>query len=104
MTSLPTIVEAENYHVQVQWNNNQASQLFNTLFPDVEPALLMESLNILAYLHETKVNPQILPRVIRGIHNIMIGTGLGQVIVHVKGAETNISVRETDSNELKTSS
>ena len=101
MTSLPTIVEAESYHVQVKFNNDQAANLFGTLFPDLNPELLMETLNIVSYLQETSVNPSIIPRVIRGVHNIMLGTGKGQVVVHVQGAMTNVSTKETD-NDLKT--
>lgn len=99
LTSLPTI--AEDYKVQLDHNNEQATQLFSLLFPDLEYNLLFETVNIVSYLQQTLVNPALLPRVIRGIHNIMIGTGKGQVIVHVQGATTNVSVRETD-EELNT--
>lgn len=102
MSSQPTTVEAVQYHVQLEHNNNQATQLFTALFPEIEPGILMETLNIVQYLSQTRVNPQIIPRVIRGIHNIMIGTGRGQVIVHVQGQTTNVSVRETSEEEFKT--
>lgn len=99
MNGLPTI--SEDYQVQLSHNNKQAEGLFSALFPEINPTVIFETLNIVGYLQETKVNPLILPRVIRGIHNVMIGTGKGQVVIHVQGTMTNVSIRETD-EELKT--
>lgn len=102
MNSLPTTVQAQDHFVQLEHNNDQAVTLFTALFPSINQETIMNMFTIISYLQETQVNPQILPRVIRGIHNVMIGTGLGQIIVHVRGNETNVSVRETDAQELKT--
>ena len=97
MSSLPTI--SQDYWVQAEYNGNR---LFDQLFPGlptlVDPQCLIE---IMGFLSETRVNPQILPRVIRGVNNILLGTGKGQVIVHVNGESMNVSVRETD-EQIKT--
>lgn len=101
LNSLPTVRDPGNYPQQANYNETKVVQMFSAIFPDSEPGLLQEALTIVSYLAETNVNPQIIPRVIRGIHNVMIGTGKGQVIVHVQGSTTNVSVRETD-EEIKT--
>jgi hypothetical protein len=94
MNSLPTI-DRLDYYGQLENNNQKMSDLFKGLFPDIE--VPYEYLFELAdFLAETKVNARILPKVIRGVHNILIGTGKGQVIVHVQGEVMNVSVRETD--------
>lgn len=98
MNSLPTVVD---YQAQVDNNNDRFAAMLISVFPDLDTDLMLQTFNVVSYLHETKVNAQILPRVIRGVHNIMIGTGMGQVVVHVQGESTNVSVRETD-QELKT--
>jgi len=100
MTSLPTI-NPESYDFQVSHNNSLTSELFNQMFPGflsfINPDCLFE---IISFLSETHVNPRVLPKVIRGINNIMMGTGSGQVIVHVTKDFMNVSVRETD-EEMK---
>lgn len=95
--SLPTIDPVSNDDLH---NIEQASQIFMTLFPDMGPRV-NEMLQIMSYIEQTHVNPQVLPRVVRGIHNLMIGTGYGQVILHVKGDNVNVQIRETD-GDLKT--
>ena len=100
MTSLPT-VNPQSYEFQLNTNNSQAIKLFQALFPDIGEEMVFEVFNIVSYLSDTKVNPKLLPRVIRGVHNVMIGTGHGQVIVHVDGDMSNVSTRETD-DKLKT--
>lgn len=91
--SLPTIQPVSDIDHQ---NIDQALKLFENLFPEMGPRV-GELVQIMSYLEETHVNPQLLPRVIRGINNLMLGTGQGQVIIHVKNEMTNVQVRETDS-------
>lgn len=99
MKSLPTTVDP--YEREQQHNNQQVAQLMTALFPDI--GLPLEDLyELLHYLNNTKVNASVLPKVIRGVHNISIGTGNGQVIVHVRKDVLNVSVREQD-EEIKAS-
>lgn len=96
MISLPTTQQNyESYDTQLEVNNSKAEELLNQLFPELK--LPREDIfNILSFLQETKVNAQILPKVIRGVYNLTIGTGKGQVIVYVKGETVNVQTRETD--------
>mgnify|MGYP003395011080 CR=1 FL=1 len=81
-------------------NNTQMEVLLRKLFPDiVVPYLYIYQ--TLSFLEETQVNPQILPTIIRAIHNISIGSGRGQVIVHVVDKVVNVSIRE-QSKEVNT--
>jgi hypothetical protein len=69
--------------------------LFKEMFPDLNVPY-KDLYQILLYLEETQVNPEIIAPMIRGVHNINIGTGLGDVIIHVdtnKGV-TNVHIRE----------
>jgi hypothetical protein len=112
MKSLPTIV---SYQGALEHNNTQAEVLLKSIFPDLKvpyeqvanvlrllEAVELDPLSVpydvivrtMAYLQETKVNPEILPHVIRGVYNIRIGTGKGQVIVHIDKNESNVQVRE----------
>ena len=94
LESLPTIVYPTNYHEQLANNNEHASQLLAVIFPQI--TIPYDHLfNIISYLEETGVNPAIIPQVIRGIHNLFIGTGRGQVIVHVSKNKSNVEIRET---------
>lgn len=95
--SLPTIDPVSDNDIH---NVEQATEIFTTLFPEMGTRM-GEVLQIMTYLEQTRVNPQILPRVIRGVHNLIIGTGHGQLILHVKGEQVNIQVRETD-DDIKT--
>lgn len=98
MNSLPTIDQTDYYN-QLNNNNKKMQELFNQMFPDLSvPHEFI--FQMLQFLNETKVNAQILPRVIRGVNNILLGTGKGQVIVHVCKETMNVSIRETD-EELK---
>ncbi len=99
MNSLPTIVE-NVYDVEKNNNDKKMIELFSVLFPDINHALVYDLAKIASYIQETKVNPELLPRVVRGVHNILIGTGKGQVVLHVQKTMTNVSVRETD-EEMK---
>ncbi len=94
MSSLPTVKEIQEALYSDQDRANQ-KQLFGLLFPDLNLAY-DEVFQILSFLQETKVNAQVLPRVIRGVHNLSIGTGKGQVIVHVQRETINVQVREQD--------
>lgn len=88
-----------SYEDESKINNAKMSELFKAIFPDI-PVPYEYMYDLLQYLSTTKVNAGILPRVIRGIHNIEIGTGKGQVVVHVQRDVMNVSVRETD-EEMK---
>lgn len=92
--------DLELYDEQLKVNNAQMEALLKQLFPDLEVPY-RELYNILSFLEETQVNPQVLPKVIRGVHNIEIGTGKGQVVVHVQQETVNVSIREQD-EEVKT--
>jgi hypothetical protein len=94
--SLPTVQQDyESYDKQIEINNAKAEELLGQLFPELK--LPREDIfNILSFLQETKVNAQILPKVIRGVYNLTIGTGKGQVIIYVKGETVNVQTRETD--------
>jgi hypothetical protein len=96
MISIPTVQQDyECYDTQLEVNNKKAEELLGQLFPELK--LPREDIfNILSFLQETKVNAQILPKVIRGVYNLTIGTGKGQVIVYVKGETVNVQTRETD--------
>ena len=96
MISIPTVQQDyQSYDKQLEVNNQKAEELLSQLFPDLK--LPREDIfNILSFLQETKVNAQILSRVIRGVYNLTIGTGKGQVIVYVKGETVNVQTRETD--------
>lgn len=94
MSSLPTI-DLEDYNQQLSINNQKMEGLLKAMFPDLGVPY-EDVYQILLFLEQTQVNSEVLPKVIRGIHNIVIGTGKGQVIVHVQEQMTNVSVREQD--------
>jgi len=101
MSSLPTIVESRAEY-DIEWDNNakKIEELFNAVFPDVHvPCQYIYE--VLKFLEETNVNAGVLPKVIRGVNNILLGTGKGQVIVHVQKNIMNVSVREND-EDIKT--
>jgi hypothetical protein len=95
--SLPTVKDPDEYHTQVENNNGQMEGIMREFFPDFPYfyTSFEEVFKVITYLEETKVNPEILPRVIRGVHNLLIGTGKGQVIIHINNNEANVEVRET---------
>ena len=99
LNSLPTL-EREPYLIESNHNQRKIQELFNKLFPDLltPPEYVYE---ILKFLEETQVNARVLPQIIRGIHNLVIGTGRGQVIVHVQKETMNVQIREQE-EELKT--
>lgn len=92
--------DIEDYNTQLAINNQKMEGLLKALFPDLKVPY-DDVYRVLLFLEETQVNPQMLPKVIRGVHNIVVGTGKGQVIVHVQEETVNVSVREQD-EELKT--
>lgn len=92
--SLPTI-NPDNYESQHSYNNEKMQKLLETLFPELKVPY-DTIFQILSYLQDTGVNGMILPQVIRGIYNLHIGSGEGQVIVHVKNGVTNVQNRENN--------
>lgn len=87
------MTDPDSYDEQLSINNAQMEALLKQIFPDLD--VPYEYLyDTLKFLEETHVNPQVLPRVIRGIHNITIGTGNGEVIVHVRDELTTITAKE----------
>ena len=95
--SLPTISQM-GYKAEADNNNGQIEVVFRQFFPSFPQFSIPfeDVINILSYLEETGVNPQILPRVIRGIKNITLGSGEGEVIVHVKRDIVSVEARERD--------
>ncbi len=106
MSSLPTIINNKGYY-ETEYSDNPEDEnnakkmedLFDSVFPDltIPCGYIYE---ILKYLEETNVNARVIPKVIRGVNNLLIGTGKGQVIVHVNKNIMNVSVREND-EEIK---
>jgi hypothetical protein len=83
-------------------NDEKMEQLLKQLFPDI--VVPYEYIyQTLQFLEETQVNAQILPTVIRAIHNISIGSGKGRVIIHVQGQLVSVSLTE-DNKEINTKS
>ena len=101
MNSLPTI-DPYDYWGQMENNDKLMEEKLKEIFPQckVPHEFICQ---MIEYLSETQVNARILPKVIRGVHNILLGTGQGQVIVHVKQNIVNVSVRENDNDEIKAS-
>jgi hypothetical protein len=97
MSSLPTIVDA--YQTERANNDTKVISLFKSLFPET-PVPYEYIFDLVRFLEETRVNARVLPEVIRGIHNLVIGTGNGQVIVHVhtdkmsNDSSMNVQIRE----------
>jgi hypothetical protein len=92
MSSLPTI---DPYQYESQNNNTKMQTLLGQLFPELKVPYEYV-FDILNFLSETNINARIIPKVIRGVHNLLSGTGRGQVIVHVLKDTTNVSIREND--------
>lgn len=99
MSSLPTI-DPYDYWGRMENNNQIMEDKLRELFPETQVPYDYIG-QLLTFLQETKVNARILPKVIRGVHNILLGTGQGQVIIHVRQDTVNVSVRENDSEEVK---
>lgn len=101
MTSLPTI-ERDPYQIERENNDKKVINLFKSLFPET-PVPYEYIFDLVRFLEETRVNARVLPQVIRGIHNIVIGTGNGQVIVHVrtdtKTEECTMNVQNREQGE-----
>jgi uncharacterized membrane protein len=92
INSLPTL-EQGLYDIERSNNDVMAEMLFTQLFPDTQ--IPYEYIyDLLRFLEQTKVNARVLPQIVRGIHNLIIGTGKGQVIVHVQKELMNVQVRE----------
>lgn len=96
MSGLPTI-NPQNYDEQLFHNNEKMQKMLESLFPELK--LPYDAVfQLLSFLEETQVNAGILPHVIRGIYNLKIGTGKGQVIIHVQSGITNVQTREQNDN------
>ena len=96
--------DPEDYEAQQAENAKQAVAMFKVLFPQF-PVLAVpmdEVIKIMMYLEETSVNPEILPRVIRGIYNIHLGSGEGDVIIHVRKNVTTMETREREEGQFET--
>lgn len=91
MNSLPT-VNLTDYQVQNNVNSEQIATMFAYLFPHLTMPY-GDIYNILSDLDNTRVNPQILPRVVRSVNNILTNTGQGQVIVHVIGEKLTLTTK-----------
>ena len=64
---------------------------------EVVKALDPELYMIKIALQETGVNAQILPRIIRSLGNLNVGTGYGQIIIHLRSRiVTQIQANESD--------
>jgi hypothetical protein len=85
------------YSSQLTNNNAQMEAAFRQFFPDFPKfnTSFDYIFQTLMYLEEMDVNPEILPRVIRGVNNLQTGTGKGQVIIHVKGDKLMVETRES---------
>lgn len=94
------MTDPDSYDEQLAINNAQMEALLKTIFPDVSTPYeyIYETIK---FLEETHVNGAILPKVIRGIHNIVVGTGHGQVVVHVQSETINVTSTERD-EEIQT--
>jgi hypothetical protein len=93
--SLPTIADLTQYDTQVENNNSHLTGVLDTLFPNL--TIPHENVyKILQYLDQTSVNPEILPRVIRSVQNIILGTGQGEVLIHVRKEAMTVEARERD--------
>lgn len=95
--SLPTITDPTQYDQQLENNNRVLDGLLNQLFPNI--TLPHQNIyQILQYLDQTSVNPEVLPRVIRSVQNIILGTGQGEVLIHVRRDVMTVEARERDGN------
>ncbi len=95
MESLPTISDPTNYNQQLENNNRILDELIDQLFPNL--TISQDNIyKILSYLDQTSVNPEILPRVIRSVQNIILGTGQGEVLIHVRSGKMSVEAREKD--------
>jgi hypothetical protein len=86
MKSLPTI----DYHVMARHNREKLLSVLTELAPSLY--------RIQMALDTYKVNPELIPPIIRTIGNLNIGTGYGEVTIliksrvatQIKGSESNI--------------
>lgn len=78
-----------NQHAEQQNNEEQLAQILKTL----DPNLYM----IKVALQETQVNPEIIPRIIRSLGNLNVGTGYGVIEIIVRSRTvTQIKSGESD--------
>ena len=50
-------------------------------------------------LEETEINPQIIPKVIRGLSNLSIGAGYGKVVIYMRNKRVT-SIETADEDKL----
>lgn len=105
------------YENELSNNTEQAQQLLLLLFPnlkvpveqifsliqvieksgiDLDNTTIDEIMETVLFIRDTKINPIILQKVARGVHNILSGTGQGQIIIHINTESTSVQIRETD--------
>ena len=101
MSSLPTIQNLEDKFLYPDDDKSNQRKLYKILFPDLSIPF-DDVFQVLLFLQETKVNAQILPPIIRAVFNLTIGSGRGQVIVHVRKDTVGVEMREA-SEDIKTS-
>ncbi len=70
---------------------NHNDELYTQLLMDADPQLYL----IKTALHETGVNPNVIPSIIKAIANLSYGTGWGEVHVIIK----NSIVKKINSSE-----
>ena len=87
MNSLPTLQSTDYYEIDA-YNTQIFEESLARVFPDLY--------TLHQYLKDTRVNVEILKKVIRGVYNIGLGTRVGRVIIHVNGQSTGVQIREDD--------
>ena len=91
--SLPTLVSTDYWEISA-YNE----KIIEEKAKNLEPEFWL----LARYIKETKVNPEILWRVVRGINNLWLGTKAGRLIIFVNGTKTTVQVREDDIKALNT--
>ncbi len=86
------------YEEELTNNNAEAQQLLAILFPQLKLSVdktfaLLESIEA-SGMDFGNVPPVLVSQVLRGVVNIMNGTGHGQVIVHVDPKTCSVQTRE----------
>lgn len=84
----PYLAEQEN-------NNAKVQQMMEIMFPDI--GVPFDYIyQTMSFLQETQVNAEVLPRVIRGVNNLILGTGEGEVVIHVRGNVLTVETKERE--------
>lgn len=91
---MPTVLSE---HEMRQEQQNENEKKYWEVLAKLDPQLYRIRLT----LEETKINPDIIPRLIRSIANLAYGTGYGSArVVMVKRMVTQIRATESDSLNL----